>query len=612
VTDDSPQELRKLRRDAHSHSRPEQVTVRHLDLDLDVDFAQRRLTGSVRLELGRVDPGAAELVLDTWQLDIEAVTLDDGRAVRFALGEHDPILGRPLTVSVAGADAVTVRYRTHPEAPALQWLEPTQTTSGEPFLFTQSQAISARSWVPVPDTPSVRFTYGATVRVPPGLLALMSAENPTRREDDGVYRFEMAQPVPAYLMALAVGDLEFRSLGPRTGVYAEPTVVEAAAWEFADTEQMVAAAERLFGRYRWDRYDLLVAPPSFPFGGMENPRLSFLTPTLLAGDRSLVSVVAHELAHSWSGNLVTNATWDDFWLNEGFTVYIESRLVEELYGQQHAAMLSELSHGELLGDLAVVPERDQWLELDLAGRHPDEGITHVPYDKGAFFLSTIERAVGRERFDAFLAAYFDRFAFGSMDTPTFLEHLRTALLEPAGLTPDDLDVEAWMRGPGLPGNAPITRSEAFRLVDEQATALVAGGSPEDLKTDGWTTYEWIHLLRALPSDLRAGAIRDLDDRFDFSRSRNSEVLHEWLQYAVDSGYIFSSQRVADALADFLTRQGRRKYLMPLYTKLSRTPQGREVARALRAAAGPGYHAAARRAVDRILDQTGTSSTAPTA
>lgn len=589
--------------DPHSYSRAREVAVRHLGLELEVDFESRSLAGSVRLDLDRHAPDASELVLDTWQLEVVDVTLGDGSRAAYELGEHDQILGSPLHVRVGDADSVVVHYRTHPEARALQWLEAEQTSSGQPFLFTQSQAILARSWVPLQDSPAVRFSYDATVRVPPQLLALMSADNPTARRDDGVHRFSMPQRVPSYLMALAVGDLEFRSTGPRSGVYAEPDVVDAAAWEFADTEQMIDAVQRRFGGYRWDRYDLLVAPASFPFGGMENPRLTFLTPTLLAGDRSLVSVVAHELAHSWSGNLVTNATWNDLWLNEGFTEYLETRIVEDVYGERFATMILQLYRQELLSALPRLDPRDTWLEQDLAGRDADDAAGPVAYHKGSLFLSMLERAVGRERLDAFLTAYFDRFAFRSMDTPTFADHLRAELLDPAGVTPEQVQMEAWLHGPGLPDNAPVWHSEAFADVDRAVEALVAGRPPAEVDVSDWSPHEWIHLLRALPDDPGSGLLGALDETFGLSESRNSEILFTWLRYAVESGHVFDSLRADRALADFLRRQGRIKFLRPLYEALVETDAGRARAREIYAVARPGYHAVAAGVVDRILERS---------
>lgn len=588
--------------DPHSHARPSQVAVRHLQLDLEVDVDSHRLSGSVRLDLERHAAGATELVLDTWQLEVLAVTLEDGTAVPHELGVHDPVLGSALTVAVGAADSVVVHYRTHPAARALQWLGPAQTSSGQEFLFTQSEAILARSWVPLQDTPSVRFSYDATIRVPPHLIALMSAENPVERNDTGVYRFSMPQRVPSYLMALAVGDLQFRPLGPRSGVYAEPSVLEAAASEFADTEQMIAAVERLFGPYRWDRYDLLVTPPSFPFGGMENPRLTFVTPTVLAGDRSLVSLVAHELAHSWSGNLVTNASWKDVWLNEGFTVYLETRIDEEVYGAPFAAMIRHLYRQDLDHAVARLEPRDTWLEQDLVGRDPDEGITDIPYDKGALFLTMLEEAVGRSRFDAFLTGYFDRFAFESMDTATFLEHLRTELLEPLGLSSEELAVEAWVHGPGVPDNAPEWRSERFAAVDRQVEALLGGRAPAELDTAGWSPHEWVHLVRALPRDAGTSLAAGLDEAFGLSASHNDEILAAWLPCAVETGLSFEDPRVDDAVADFLTRQGRSKFLRPLYRALVATERGAARAREIYAVARPRYHPVAAGVVDAILEQ----------
>ncbi|MDB5267096.1 MAG: aminopeptidase, partial [Hymenobacter sp.] len=401
--------------DPHSSAGSSPVRVRHLALALTVDFDQHTLAGTATWHLA--NPGAApEFVLDTRDLTIEAVEAFDaaGQATLtdFTLGSPDAILGRALRVTLMPATtAVRIRYRTAPHAAALQWLKPEQTAGTEPFLFTQSQAILARTWLPCQDSPGIRFTYEATVRVPAHLLALMSAENPQALSPTGEYHFRMAQPIPAYLMALAVGDLAFAPLSGRTGIYAEPATLPVATHEFTDLENMVAAAEQLYGPYRWERYDLLVLPPSFPFGGMENPRLTFVTPTILAGDRSLTSLVAHELAHSWSGNLVTNATWNDFWLNEGFTVYFERRIMEHLYGREYADMLQVLGRTALHHTIEEIgaASPDTHLHLALAGRDPDEGLTEIAYEKGCALLLTLESLVGRPRLDAFIKEYFARF-----------------------------------------------------------------------------------------------------------------------------------------------------------------------------------------------------------
>jgi leukotriene A-4 hydrolase/aminopeptidase len=588
--------------DPHSFSRPGDVVVRHLELDLTVDFENRRLSGHADLTIERVNPGAEELILDTRDLDVGAVKLDGTEPVEFRLSDALPLLGRSLTIPI-GAETKTVRveYRTSPEAAALQWLEPSQTAGGQqPFLFSQSQAILARTWVPCQDTPGVRMTYSATVRVPPHLLAVMSAKNPTAKRADGVYRFAMDEPIPSYLLAIGVGDLEFRSLGKRSGVYAEPSMVESAAWELADTEKMIVAAEKLYGPYRWGRYDLLVLPPSFPFGGMENPRLTFATPTILAGDRSLVALVAHELAHSWSGNLVTNATWNDFWLNEGFTSYFENRIMQAVYGRDYADMQLQLSVAALREAIAATKPaemRQTWLYADLTGKDPDDLVGPIAYDKGALLLHTLEHAVGREAWDAFLRRYFEHFAFQSMTTAKFLEYLEENLLADHPEAAKKVDVRAWVYGPGLPPSALEVKSEALAKVDRQVERFAAGTPAAELATEGWSTHEWLRFLDRLPADLPKARFVDLDAAFGFTRSGNSEILASWFVRAIRADY----EPAYPAIEKFLVRVGRRKFLSPIYRELAKTPAGLERAKAIYAKARPGYHAVSRGTIDQMLD-----------
>lgn len=589
--------------DPHSYGRPDRVAVRHLSLDLDVDFVAQRLSGTATLRLEHRDPAAAEVVLDTWDLDVQAVTRADGTALDFSLGEHDPILGRPLTIATGGADRVVIRYATGADARAVQWLGPAQTASGQPFLFTQSQAILARSWIPLQDSPSVRITYDATVRVPSNLLAVMSATNPTERNPEGRYSFAMEHPIAPYLVALAVGDLEFRPLGDRCGVYAEPQTIDAAAWELEGTEDQVAAAERLFGPYRWGRYDVLVLPPSFPYGGMENPRLTFATPTIIVGDRSLVTLVAHEIAHSWSGNLVTNATWNDIWINEGFTTYVEQRIDEELYGKEFVSMLQGVWLAELHEDVALHAPEDTRLALDKAGGDP-ETPSQVPYFKGELFLVKLERAVGRERFDTWLRGYFDTHAFEPMDTPTLLAYLERELLDPAGLTAEELGIDRWVNEPGVPDDVPRFPSDVLDQVDEQVAAFLGGTPAGELGVAGWRPHQWVHLISHLPRDLDTDRLAELDATFALSKSGNGEILEQWLTLAVTSSYVLAAPDVDAAMADFLTRQGRARFLRPIYRSLVATPEGRKRAEEIYAVARPGYHAVSQVVIDRIL-ATGT-------
>ncbi len=589
----------RMVQDPHSHARPDEAVVKHIDLDLTVDFDHHILKGWAKLTIDN-KTGTHRLILDSRRLTIERVVLDDGKPTTFKLVPDTEFMGDALEIAIQpNTKTVTVYYQTAPDAPALQWLAPEQTADKKaPFLFTQSQPILARSWIPCQDSPGIRITYTATIRTRPDLLALMSATNSQQKSPDGVYHFTMPQPIPPYLFALAVGNLEFRPISNRSGVYAEPSVVDKAAWEFADTEKMIQAAENLYGPYRWERYDILVLPPSFPFGGMENPRLTFATPTVLAGDRSLTALVAHELAHSWSGNLVTNATWDDFWLNEGFTVYFERRIMEALYGKKYADMLAVLGYQDLLSTLEELGYDNPLTQLKthLEGHDPDEGITDIPYEKGYFFLRMLEEAVGRPTWDAFLRKYFDTFAFQSMTTERFEAYMTEYLLQNDAQKVKALKIKEWLYQPGLPDNCPKVHSTEFDRVEQQVQRFLNGTPPEQLDVSGWTTHHWLHFLRSLPKTLTNDQLAALDKAFHFTQSGNSEILSTWLGIAIDHQYKAAYPQVKA----FLTSQGRRKFLRPLYQKLAQTPEGKQFALEIYREARPMYHAISRNTIDAIL------------
>ncbi|HZS06321.1 MAG TPA: M1 family metallopeptidase [Blastocatellia bacterium] len=590
-------------RDVHSYSNPEQIRVRHVDLDLEVLFDRRALKGTSTLTLERVASGDYPLKLDTRDLRIiKAEASTDGTnftPTSFALGDADKILGAPLTVQLPPqATKVRIEYESTPGASGVQWLEPAQTAGKkQPYMFTQSEAIHARSWIPLQDSPRVRVTYSARIRTPKELRAVMSAEQDANAPRNGDYRFNMPQAIPPYLIALAVGDLAFKPLGPRTGVYTEPSMLEKAARELADTEKMVEATEKLYGPYRWGRYDILVLPPSFPIGGMENPRLTFATPTILAGDKSLVSLVAHELAHSWSGNLVTNATWRDFWLNEGFTVYLERRIVEAVYGRPREEMEAVLGRQTLEKELADNKPDDQILHIDLTGRDPDEGFTEIPYEKGALFLRHLEETFGREKFDQFLKGYFDHFAFQSITTADFREYLQKNLLDPNPQLAAKVPVDEWVSKPGLPASAPRPVSDAFAKVEEQAKGWLEGKTPAaKLQTRGWSTQEWLHFLKFLPPQLNQTQMQELDRAFNLTKVGNAEIAHVWLLMAIRNKYEAAYPR----LEEYLISIGRQKLIKPLYEELVKTPEGRERALQIYRKARPGYHPIAQGSVDKIV------------
>lgn len=585
-----------LRVDLHSFSEPHHVVTTHLDLDVEVDFEKEIISGKARYEIKNLT-GHNQLVLDINGLEIDKVTIDN-KASSFQLGYQDSILGQPLIIDVQeDTKAVSIFYKTGAEAKALQWLTPKQTAGKKyPFLFTQSQAILARTWLPCQDSPGVRFSYTAKVKVPKDLLAIMSAENPTEKITDGEYKFKMNQAIPAYLMALGVGDLVFESLGEQTGVYAEPSVIKKASYEFSETQKMLEIAEIMYGNYAWDRYDMLVLPPSFPFGGMENPRLTFVTPTILAGDRSLTSLVAHELAHSWSGNLVTNKTWDDFWLNEGFTVYFERRIMEKLEGREYADMLSLLGKQDLEHEVSALghSHKDTHLKLDLSGRDPDDGFTDIAYEKGFFLLRLIEETVGRKQFDVFLKKYFTTHAFKVMDTEAFVTYINNNLLNSQPKLKEKIRLEEWIYSSGIPDNCPKVNSIKFDAVEGAIKSFIKGYPLVNIKTQGWSSHEWLHFLRHLPEDLDRNDLQKLDQAFGFTSSGNSEVLNAWFQLTIPLGYIQADKH----LEGFLLTVGRRKFLKPLYEALYKKDP--EKAKRIYRKARDNYHTVTIQTLDAIV------------
>ena len=585
--------------DPHSHFDTDQPRTHRLALEIAVDFERQRVAGKARLDLG--GPSSGPLDLDTKGLTIAAAATGAGAPIPFALGAEDPILGRRLRLDLPAHTAqVVITYETAPEAVGLQWLAPEQTAGKRhPFMFTQFQPIHARSMIPCQDTPIVRAPYRAAVTVPEGLTAVMSAGPSEAKAGAGAGRtleFTMPQPVPSYLIALAVGDLTSRDLSPRSRVWAEHATADAAAYEFAGIEEMIRAAEQLFGPYEWDRYDMLVLPPSFPYGGMENPRMTFLTPTVLAGDRSLVDLVAHELAHSWTGNLVTNATMDHFWLNEGFTVWAERRILEALHGGEAAALGWAIGQNALDESLARFPADSPFtvLRTHLEGVDPDEVYSSIPYEKGARFVATLESAVGRERFDRFMRRYMDRFRFTSITTEEFVMFLEAELPGVA----KRVDADAWLHRPGMPAGAPVFRSARLDALRVLAQGWAGGARPDPSETAGWNANELLLYLQHLPRPLDESSCRWLDARFALTRQGNYEILVEWLTIAAASDY----EPVFPRIREVLTSVGRMKYLRPLYGALAGHPRTRRLAREVFDEAASGYHNLSRRVVESVMEK----------
>ena len=587
------------KRDAFSYANYDEVVVRHVDLDLSLDFEAHVLEGTADIFFEVLREGAGALVLDTRELEIKSITVN-GAEVEYLLGATDALLGERLEIAIPdGAESVTITYRTSAQASGLQWLAPEQTAGKVyPFMFSQSQAIHARSWVPIQDTPAVRITYTAHLTTPPDLVAVMSAGQDPDGVKDGDYTFDMPQAIPAYLMAIAAGDLEFRAISDTIGVYAESYIVDAAAAEFADTPLMERANAALYGPYRWGRYDLLVLPPSFPFGGMENPRLSFLTPTLIAGDKSLTNVVAHELAHSWSGNLVTNSTWRDSWINEGITSYVENRVMENLYGEERAAMEQVMAKADWQRDMDDAEDPAMTaLALPASLADPDDAFTDIPYVKGQFFMHFLEQRFGRAVFDAFLKSYFDHFAFQSITTEDFEAYLHENLIAPTPGLVTDAEITEWLYGFGMPDTTPNPVSGVLGRVDAGRAAWLSGDDVlEDLGSDNWITHEWLHFINGLPDDMALLNFQVLDQAFNLSGSKNAEIAKAWFEKSIRGHY----QGIKPNLEAFLLGVGRNKFLRPLYTALAETEDDHAWAAEVYARARPGYHPISQAIVDEIL------------
>ncbi|KRA46372.1 M1 family metallopeptidase [Pseudoxanthomonas sp. Root630] len=589
--------------DEHSYAEPLKVAIADLALDIAVDFDTRTIGGTATYTLDWKDKAATQLVLDTRDLTIEKVEGEADNAwapLQYALAAKDPVLGSKLTIETPARNAkVKVTYKSSPEASGLQWLTPEMTEGKQlPFMFSQSQQIHARSWVPLQDTPQVRYTYSAHVTSRPDVMVLMSADNDPAAARDGDYTFTMPQKIPSYLMAIAAGDLVFKPISARSGVWAEPSMVDKATKEFEDTEKMIATTEQLYGPYRWDRYDMLVLPPSFPYGGMENPRLSFITPTVIVGDKTLVSLIAHELAHSWSGNLVTFSSAKHGWLNEGFTSYVENRIVESLYGKEQSSMEYAIARNGLKKEIVTMPEATQALAVKPGTTlDADDALSAVSYDKGAWFLQMLEERFGREEFDAFLRGYFDHFAFQSITTEQFLAYAKKNLFDKHPNLVSDAEIQEWIYAPGIPAGAPQVQSRGFSNTDTARIAWQGSGQlPNPQVTNTWITQQWVHFIEGMGDKLTVEQVKQLDDAYHFTGTANGEIAMRWYPLTIRSGYVDARPEIAK----FIERVGRRKLIMPIYEELVKTPDGLVFAQETFARAKPGYHPITTGSVEAVL------------
>ncbi|XP_076469755.1 leukotriene A-4 hydrolase-like isoform X1 [Babylonia areolata] len=585
--------------DPCSFSRPDQCRVVNIHLDLEVDFGRKVILGTVHLSVERKSKDDKVLILDSNELNVEKVSDQaKGQELQYSLGEPVKPFGSKLEIVLPTSDSnqfvVSIKYSTSPTCSALQWLRAEQTAGKRhPYLFSQCQAIHARSLYPCQDTPGVKFTYTAKVKAPQGVVILMSAVRLTPEEcpDDTscmVHRFEQKVPIPSYLLAIVGGDIESRSISPRSRVWSEKEQIEEAEYEFGETEQMLKTAEDLLGPYEWGQYDLLVLPPSFPYGGMENPCLTFVTPTLLAGDRSLADVVAHEISHSWTGNLVTNSTFEDFWLNEGHTMFVERKIASRMHGGEPLLHFKASEGWEELREsvnrmMGCGEGPYTKLVPDLKGVDPDDAFSTVPYEKGFALLFYLENLLGGpEIFEKFLRAYISKFRRQSITTQQWKDFLFSYFTSESDKKKlEGVDWEAWFSAEGMPNIQPkFNTSLAKPCQDLSARWLAASDS--DLSSFGASDLEkicslqkreFLSLMLQSSSVVSVAKLEKMDQLYNFSAVKNSEIRFRWLRLGIKSRW---SVIIPKAL-QFVTEQGRMKFVRPIYRDLYQWEDARQSA-----------------------------------
>lgn len=571
-----------------------QFQVIDTKLDLEVFFDSKAVGGSVTYNLQRLDVSADTIILDTSHLAIEKVLINDV-TVDFAIHDVQPPYGSPLLFPAPQTDSLTakIQFKTTEKTTALQFID----GNTAPYLFSQCQAIHARSLFPCFDTPGVKSPYKMTVKSP--YPCLMSGR-PVPSNAANVYEFNQPIPIPSYLVALASGDIHSLPIGPRSAIYSELPGLQACQWEFErDMENFIKIAENLIFPYEWERYDALVLPLSFPYGGMENPNITFATPTLISGDRSQVRVMAHELAHSWSGNLVTNCSWEHFWLNEGWTVYLERRIlaglatqeavkagksVEEAatYGEQVRHFSAIIGWSALEATVELMKPEFTSLVWDLKGKDPDDSFSRIPYEKGFNFLYFLETKFGIEAFNGFIKHYFTKYRYKSLDSYQFLDTIKE-YFEPLGKSDviESIDWNLWYFTPGLPP-APgfdTTLADACYSLANEWVSYISGKSTEVPVTsiNEFEPDQHSLFLETLSNKLknvdreqaRKGIAKFIETYPYYASNQNGEILSNWNDLIITHGGLSQDNEHVIRYAQWLGTVGRMKFVRPGYLLLSR-------------------------------------------
>eukprot|EP00927_Polykrikos_kofoidii_P049772 TRINITY_DN43785_c0_g1_i1.p1 TRINITY_DN43785_c0_g1~~TRINITY_DN43785_c0_g1_i1.p1 ORF type:complete len:623 (-),score=111.48 TRINITY_DN43785_c0_g1_i1:103-1971(-) len=583
--------------DPHSFANFHEIVVQHMDLAFDIDFNRHVFTGTATLKLRRLVPSCNILKLDVKGLRILGIRQEGTNdALWLRLVSSVSELGDCLEVTLPPGSAdspvvIIVAFETAPGAAAIQWLEPVQTAGGKhPLVFTQCQAICSRTLFPCQDTPSVKSSFTLTVTCPQPLVALGSGirQDCSDEASNGTNTFKFSQNVPvmAYLVAVICGSLEERSVGSRSSIWVESPVADAAQEEFQGVpDAFIGAAEKIVGSsYDWGRYDIALLPRSFIFGGMENPNMTFFSSALMTGDGSLLTTLAHEITHAWSGNLVTNAKWKDFWLNEGFTRYIERRILGRLRGKAFRGLLLTVGYNDLVRTVQLLTScgENQFtaLEPELVGIDPGRAFSRIPYEKGSLFLFYLEGIVGgEEAMTEWLKTYFSDFARQSIETADFKKHFCNFFDErnPAALK--GVDWDAWLHGRGLPSFDLKSYADQSLVKDTRdladrwlsgGTSLMVKPEPEGVSSNDLVSWQSQQIMVFLDNLINAGPCKMpkerlgcMDELYCFTQTRNVEVSFRWLHLCMMN----RREECLPAVEAFVSNNGRGVYLKTLYAEL---------------------------------------------
>ncbi|KAJ9199973.1 hypothetical protein DTO164E3_4430 [Paecilomyces variotii] len=555
----------------------------HITANFDILFDQKKVAGNVVHQLkSRTNSESREIIFDTSYLEIGDVKVD-GEPAKWELLPALGPYGNGLKIELAkGVELnksveVGISVKTTEKCTALQWLTPAQTSNGRhPYMFSQCQAIHARSIFPCQDTPDVKATIEFNITSPyPVIASGLPVGQPVPADKPGhqKYQFKQNVPIPSYLFALASGDIAEARIGPRSVVATSPDKLDECKWELeADTEKFINAIEKIVYPYAWGEYNVLVLPPSFPYGGMENPIFTFATPSIISKDRENIDVIAHELAHSWSGNLVTNASWEHFWLNEGWTVYLERRILAALHGEKYRHFSSIIGWKALTDSVNHFGSDHEFTKLvvDLKGKDPDDAFSSIPYEKGFNFLFHLENLVGKPKFDKFIPHYFTLFKEKSVDSYEFKATILEFFANDAEASKllNDLDWDSWFYSPGLPPKPDFDTTlvdVAYKLAEKwkDESFEPKESDVKDLMANQVVVF--LDQILQFEKPLSPSQSKRMGEAYGFAKSENIEVTNLYFQVGLKAG----DESVVEPTRSLLGRIGRMKFVRPLYRNLAK-------------------------------------------